>query len=222
MGLEQCSTHCNETLQPHSPTHASCIELICLLLASSQLLADMHQEKQLHVEHCSDACKKWLCGLETFLQNRQGHLKRVDRVVTACNLALEQRPQRLKVLSSASWAAVSSAHICLPTISWSSRWPHGAGPAMVIRPTWHLSNLASKELFRMLTFQTCIWYQDRFSALALATSATGSLVRLDSLSQKNLLVCRPHPPASSASSEWFGLPVKQVIQKRLRCIWLQH
>ena len=57
----------------------------------------MHQEKQLHVEHCSDACKKWLCGLETFLQNRQGHLKRVDRVVTACNLALEQRPQRLKV-----------------------------------------------------------------------------------------------------------------------------
>ena len=57
----------------------------------------MHQEKQLHVEHCSDACKKWLCGLETFLQNRQGHLKRVDRVVTACNLALEQRLQRLKV-----------------------------------------------------------------------------------------------------------------------------
>ena len=69
------------------------------------------------------------------------------------------------------------------------------------------SNLAFKEeLFIMLTFQAFIGYQDRFSALALTMRAT--LVRLDSLSQKNLLVCRPHPDTSSASSEWFRLLVK--------------
>ena len=80
-------------------------------------------------------------------------------------------------LSSVSWAAVSNVHICLLTISWSSRLPHGAGPTMVIRPTWrNLDIFAFKELLRMLT------------------SATGSLVRLDSLSQKNLFLCRPHLP----------------------------
>ena len=71
------------------------------------------------------------------------------------------------------------------------------------------SNIAFKEeLFIMLTFQAFIGYQYRFSALALTMPATCLLVRLDSLSQKNLLVCHPHPDTSSASSEWFRLLVK--------------
>lgn len=55
LALEQCGTHCDETLQPHSPTKVSCVELICLLLASSQLLTTMHHEKQVHAERCSNA-----------------------------------------------------------------------------------------------------------------------------------------------------------------------
>ena len=49
----------------------------------------------IHSEQCSDAChvhKKWLCGLETFLQNRQGHLQHVV-------LALEQGC-RFKIIGS--------------------------------------------------------------------------------------------------------------------------
>ena len=53
-----------------------------------------------------------------------------------------------------------------------------------------------KNPFIMLTFQAFIGCQDRFSAFALTMPATGSLVRLNSLSQKNLLVRRLHTDMS--------------------------
>ena len=150
--------------------------------------------------------KKWLRGLDTFLlQNRQGHLK---RVVTACDLALEQHSNACRFRIDESPSAVirlptTSAHIRLPTISWSSRFCHGVRPAMVIRLTFHnLGNLAFQEAKYWFD------YQDRFSALALASLATGPLVMPEKLA------CMP------PSSSWFL--VKQVIQKRLSCIWLEQ
>ena len=153
--------------------------------------------------------KQWLYGLDTLLlQNVPGHLKCRSAVCPSA-----QFHGRFHAPTSACRPFLGPPGVpMLLGLPWSSGQPGTTSATL-------LSKSCSECRCSKHTFER---YRDHFSALALAMSATGSLVRLDGLSQKNLFVCRPHPPTSSASSEWFELLVKQVIEKRLSCIWLQH
>ena len=188
-------THCDETLQPHSPK----LRWTPLwVLASSQLLTTMHHEKRLHAEHWT-LFKCLAFGRST----SNGFVGWTPSFFKMCQGIWNVGP------------------LCVPQLSFMGsgfKRPHLLADHFLVLQVapwcWayhgHQANLAQP---RYLCFQRAAQNADISHRLACEAWQ---------LVPEKLVFMPSSSSPSSASSEWFGLLVKQVIQKRLSCIWLRH